>query len=171
MRPSRENACWPMVFDGGFRVREADAKTDGKCHRGQARRARQEPDGQRVEREIRVFPALALTGLRTTNVTTLMRALASLWDLWRGATAERSKSHSLAFDRPRKIWKTRRGFQVWRGSSGQSLNTSAMADTLLTEDFLEAGGSSDRLKKVWRKPAAVLLRRQSAQERTLSSSD
>ena len=35
-----------------------------------------------------------------------MRALASLWDLWRGATAERSKSHSLAFDRPRKIWKT-----------------------------------------------------------------
>ncbi|MEE0237630.1 MAG: hypothetical protein UD961_15925 [Bacteroidales bacterium] len=55
--------------------------------------------------------------------------------------------------------------------SGQSLNTSAIADTLLTEDFLEAGGSSDCLKKVWRKPAAVLLRRQSAQERTLSSSD
>ena len=106
MRPKRANVCWPMVFDGGFRVREADAKTDGKCHRGQARRARQEPDGQRVEREIRVFPALALTGLRTTNVTTLMRALASLWDLWRGATAERNKSHSLAFDRPRKIWKT-----------------------------------------------------------------
>ena len=26
-----------MVFDGGFRVREADAETDGKCHRGQAR--------------------------------------------------------------------------------------------------------------------------------------
>ena len=48
-----------MVFDGGFRVREADAETDGKCHRGQARRARQEPDGQRFEREIRVFPALA----------------------------------------------------------------------------------------------------------------
>ena len=23
-----------MVFDGGFRVREADAETDGKCHRG-----------------------------------------------------------------------------------------------------------------------------------------
>ena len=65
----------------------------------------------------------------------------------------------------------RKGFQVWRGSSGQSLNTSAIADTLLTEDFLEAGGSSDCLKKVCRKPAAVLLRRQSAQERTLSSSD
>ena len=65
----------------------------------------------------------------------------------------------------------RKGFQVWKGSSGQSLNTSAIADTLLTEDFLEAGGSSDCLKKVWRKPAAVLLRRQSAQGRTLSSSD
>ena len=57
MRPKRENACWPMVFDGGFRFREADAETDGKCHRGQARRARQEPDALRVEREIRVFPA------------------------------------------------------------------------------------------------------------------
>ena len=50
-----------MVFDGGFRVREADAETDGKCHRGQARRARQEPDALRVERGIRVFPALAHT--------------------------------------------------------------------------------------------------------------
>ena len=61
MRPKRANVCWPMVFDGGFRVREADAETDGKCHRGQARRARQVADGQRFEREIRVFPALALT--------------------------------------------------------------------------------------------------------------
>ena len=55
------SSLWPMVFDGGFRVREADAETDGKCHRGQARRARQEPDALRVERDIRVFPALALT--------------------------------------------------------------------------------------------------------------
>ena len=61
MRPRRENACWPMVFDGGFRVREADAETDGKCHRGKPVRARQEPDGQRFERETRVFPALAHT--------------------------------------------------------------------------------------------------------------
>ena len=50
-----------MVFDGGFRVREADAETDGKCHRRQARRARQEPDALKLEREIRVFPALAQT--------------------------------------------------------------------------------------------------------------
>ena len=61
MRPKRANVCWPMVFDGGFRFREADAETDGKCHRGQARRARQEPDALRFEREIRVFPALAQT--------------------------------------------------------------------------------------------------------------
>ena len=61
MRPKRANVCWPMVFDGGFRVREADAETDGKCHRGQARRARQEPDAPRFEREIRAFPALAHT--------------------------------------------------------------------------------------------------------------
>ena len=40
-----------------FASATADAETDGKCHRGQARRARQEPDGQRLEREIRVFPA------------------------------------------------------------------------------------------------------------------
>ena len=31
------SSLWPMVFDGGFRFREADAETDGKCHRGQAR--------------------------------------------------------------------------------------------------------------------------------------
>ena len=50
-----------MVFDGGFRFREADAETDGKCHRGQARRARQEPDALSFEREITVFPDLAQT--------------------------------------------------------------------------------------------------------------
>ena len=49
--------CLAAVFASAT----ADAKTDGKCHRGQARRARQEPDALRVEREIRVFPALAQT--------------------------------------------------------------------------------------------------------------
>ena len=55
------SSLWPMVFDGGFRFREADAETDGTCHRGQAHRARQEPDALMFEREIRVFPALAQT--------------------------------------------------------------------------------------------------------------
>ena len=67
MRLKRANVCWPMAFDGGFRFREADAETDGKCHRGQACRARQEPDALRVEREIRVFPALAQQSLSTSS--------------------------------------------------------------------------------------------------------
>ena len=159
--------CLTAVFASAKRMRKLTTNAIG----GKDVSPRQEPDALRFEREIRVFPALAQTYIKKDKGSALMRALASLWDLWRGATAERSKSHSLALDRPRKIWKTRRGFQFWRGSSGQSLNTSAIADTLLTEDFLEAGGSSDCLKKVWRKPAAVLLRRQSAQGRTLSSSD
>ena len=61
MRLKRENVRWPMVFDGGFRVREADAETDGKCHRGQARRARQVADALTFIREIRVFPPQAQT--------------------------------------------------------------------------------------------------------------
>ena len=61
MRLKRENVCGPMVFGDGFRVCEAEAETGHKCHRGQARRARQEPDALTVEREITVFPALAQT--------------------------------------------------------------------------------------------------------------
>ena len=61
MRLKRANVCGPMVFGDGFRVCEAEAETGHKCHRGQARRARQEPDALRFEREIRVFPALAQT--------------------------------------------------------------------------------------------------------------
>ena len=49
--------CLTAVFASAT----ADAETDGKCHRGQARRARQEPDALRVKREITVFPALAQT--------------------------------------------------------------------------------------------------------------
>ena len=61
MRLKRANVCGPMVFGDGFRVCEAEAETGHKCHRGQARRARQEPDVLRVKREITVFPALAQT--------------------------------------------------------------------------------------------------------------
>ena len=61
MRLKRANVCRPMVFGDGFRVCEVEAETGHKCHRGQARRARQEPDALRVEREIRVFPALVQT--------------------------------------------------------------------------------------------------------------
>ena len=61
MRLKRANVCWPMVFDGGFRVREADAETDHKCHRGQGRSPRQVADRQRLIREISVFPLQAQT--------------------------------------------------------------------------------------------------------------
>ena len=61
IRLKRTNVCGPMVFGDGFRVCEAEAETGHKCHRGQARRARQEPDALRFEREIRAFPALAQT--------------------------------------------------------------------------------------------------------------
>ena len=64
MRLKRANVCGLMVFGDGFRVCEAEAETGHKCHRGQARRARQEPDALRFEREISVFPALALTVIK-----------------------------------------------------------------------------------------------------------
>ena len=52
---------WPVAFGDGFRVCRADAETGHKCHRGQARRARQVADLQRLRREIRVFPLQAQT--------------------------------------------------------------------------------------------------------------
>ena len=56
-RPSALLDLWCLT--AVFASATADAETDGKCHRRQARRARQEPDGRRLKREIRVFPALA----------------------------------------------------------------------------------------------------------------
>ena len=61
------SSLWPMVFGDGFRVCEAEAEIGHKCHRGQARRARQEPDALRLEREIRVFPALAQQSLSRSS--------------------------------------------------------------------------------------------------------
>ena len=51
----------PMVFGDGFRVCKADAETGHKCHRRQGRSPRQVADGQRLIREIRVFPPQAQT--------------------------------------------------------------------------------------------------------------
>ena len=58
-RPSVHFGLWCLT--AVFASATADAETDGKCHRRQARRARQEPDAQRFGREITVFPALAQT--------------------------------------------------------------------------------------------------------------
>ena len=72
-RPSAIFGLWCLT--AVFASATADAETDGKCHRGQARRARQEPDGQRFEREIRVFPALAQTYTQHDDTCTLEACL------------------------------------------------------------------------------------------------
>jgi len=137
MMLKRANVCWPMVFDGGFRFREADAETDGKCHRGQACRARQEPDALRFEREIRVFPALAQTYTKKdsghdldaclgesvgfvvcsasgTEQITLSRQGDSL-----AGTKWKTKSRPLpARGRFERLFEKQKDFQVWRGESG-----------------------------------------------------
>ena len=64
-----------MVFGDGFRVCEAEAEIGHKCHRGQAHRARQEPDAQRLMREITVFPALAQTYTKKDNSHNLQACL------------------------------------------------------------------------------------------------
>ena len=103
MRLKRENVCGPMVFGDGFRVCEAEAETDHKCHRGQARRARQEPDAQRFEREIGVFPALAHSVTKHICPYNLDAVDGESVGFMERAAAERNKSHSLASARPRKI--------------------------------------------------------------------
>ena len=106
----RENVRWPMVFDGGFRVREADAETDGKCHRGKDVSPRQVADGQRLMREITVFPALAQTYTKNHQRPNADARFRRVWGI---CGAQRNKAHCLAIGReaansasPRKIWKT-----------------------------------------------------------------
>ena len=72
-RPSALFDLWCLT--AVFASATADAETDGKCHRGQARRARQEPDAQRFGREIRVFPALAQTYTQHDDTCTLEACL------------------------------------------------------------------------------------------------
>ena len=68
-RPSALFSLWCLT--AVFASATADAKTDGKCHRRQARRARQEPDALRFKREIRVFPALAQTYTKNDDISDL----------------------------------------------------------------------------------------------------
>ena len=72
-RPSALFGLWCLT--AVFASATADAETDGKCHRGQARRARQEPDALSFEREIRVFPALAQTYTKHDDTCTLEACL------------------------------------------------------------------------------------------------
>ena len=109
----------------------ADAETDGKCHRGQARRARQEPDALRFEREIRVFPALAQTytknhqrpdaeaffGESVAEVADSCREERS--DERKEADASDTVSPLPARGRFERLFEQQKDFQVWRGKSGQ----------------------------------------------------
>ena len=170
MRPKRANVCRPMVFDGGFRVREADAETDGKCHRGQARRARQEPDALGMKREIRVFPAQVQAYTKNHQRPYADAGVRRVCGIY---GAKRNKSHCLAAGtRNGPVWPPSEELEDlernWRNDSdvGEAerlsslerrkravLTTSALADTLPTEGFLEAGDLLDCLKKDWRRPA------------------
>ena len=102
--------CLTAVFASAT----ADAETDGKCHRGQARRARQEPDALRFEREITVFPALAQTYTKHDDTCTLEACLGESVEFMErsdSGTEEITQSRPLGaiaanLDRPRKIWKT-----------------------------------------------------------------
>ena len=81
--------CLTAVFASAT----ADAETDGECHRGQARRARQEPVALRLKREITVFPALAHTSTKNHcghNAEASVRRVCGIYG------AKRNKSHCLA---------------------------------------------------------------------------
>ena len=144
MRPKRAKVCWPMVFDGGCRFREEDAETVGKCHRGQARRARQEPDALRVEREIRVFPALAQTYTKNhqrSNADAGVRRVCGIYG------AKRNKSHCLAAGtRSGPVWppsedlkdflSSKKTFKSGEEKAG-SIDNIGNADTLPTEGFYD----------------------------------
>ena len=83
----------PMVFGGGFRVCRADAETGHKCHRRQGRSPRQVADGQRLRREIRVFPPQAQTVTKNhqrPNADASVRRVCGIYG------AKRNKSHCLA---------------------------------------------------------------------------
>ena len=122
----------------------ADAETDGKCHRGQARRARQEPDALRFEREIRVFPALAQTYTKNhqrPNADAGVRRVCGIYG------AKRNKSHCLAAgSQSGPVWppsedledleQTGMAFKSGEEKAG-SIKLIGSADTLPTEGFYD----------------------------------
>ena len=155
--------CLTAVFASAKRMRKLTANAIGGKPVGRGR--------WRTHNLVTGANGLSATGTNLRIAPPPYQPRSELWRVCGWNKVEDTVSPLTALGRFGRLGAKRKGFQVWRGSSGQSLNTSAIADTLLTEAFLEAGGSSDCLKKVWRTPAAVLLRRQSAQGRTLPSSD
>ena len=93
-RPSALFDLWCLT--AVFASATADTETDGKCHRGQARRARQEPDAQRFGREIMVFPALAQTYTKKDKRHNLEACLGESVGFVERSVCGTNKSYSLA---------------------------------------------------------------------------
>ena len=104
--------CLTAVFASAKRMRKLTANAIG----GKPVRARQEPDALRFEREIRVFPALAQTSTKNHcghNAEASVRRVCG-WN-----EVEDTVSPLTALGRFGRLGAKRKGFQVWRGKSGQ----------------------------------------------------
>lgn len=66
-----------------------------------------------------------------------------------GREADQSGRHRKSW----KTWSKAERLSILERKRRPIINTSAIADTLPAEGFLEAGGLSDCLKKDWRRPA------------------
>ena len=153
-RPSVLFGLWCLTTV--FASATADAETDGKCHRRQARRARQEPDAQRFEREIRVFPALAQAYTKNhqrPNADAGVRRVCGIYGVQR---QRNGINHTVSPCPPAEDLKdflsSKKTFKSGEEKAG-SIDNIGNADTLPSEGFLEAGDLLDCLKKDWRRPA------------------
>ena len=153
-RPSVLFGLWCLTTV--FASATADAETDGKCHRRQARRARQEPDALRFEREIRVFPALAQAYTKNhqrPNADAGVRRVCGIYGVQR---QRNGINHTVSPCPPAEDLKdflsSKKTFKSGEEKAG-SIDNIGNADTLPSEGFLEAGDLLDCLKKDWRRPA------------------
>ena len=101
-RRLRSGRCFCGLWCLGtvFASASAEAENGHKCHRGQARRARQVAEALTMIREMRGFPPQAQTFTKNYNAPTLMRESGRFFG-WNEVEDEESP-----LARPRKIWKT-----------------------------------------------------------------
>ena len=129
-----------MVFGDGFRVCRADAETGHECHRRQGRSPRQVADGQRLRREIRVFPPRAQQSLRTTKATPLMRASGESVAGTKWKTLSRRWARSGQLCPPSEdledLEQSGKAFKSGEEKAG-SIKLIGRADTLPTEGFYD----------------------------------
>ena len=127
----RPSAVLTSAVEGGFwGGRSPSQKATGTARR-QARRARQEPDAQTFEREIRVFPALVQTYTknhqRPNAEARFGESVAEVADSCREERSdERKEPDASDTDSPlpargrfERLFEKQKDFQVWRGKGGQ----------------------------------------------------